>query len=223
MSLAGGCTHHVPLCTDVGSRPKDHQQTDAVGQLKEMVQIPVPAEIELARRLLVVAPGDVTSAWIKRQYYPNTHSGYLSAALVNIHQSRGQPTLHRLYRQSWCTRWNEHIKHNLSINVCPDFSVYNSVLDVININISKSGRFESSCGLMACHKMCVWGFFYLGLYRWCTHTSQWIFFVPFGVFAALQAATKYFDYRLTCWLPSHTGVGNNQYTCILWSVTLYWF
>lgn len=100
MSLAGGCTHHVPLCTDVGSRPKDHQQTDVVGQLKEMVQIPVPAEIELARRLLVVAPGDVTSAWIKRQYYPNTHSGYLSAALVNIHQSRGQPTLHRLYRQS---------------------------------------------------------------------------------------------------------------------------
>lgn len=107
-----------------------------------------------------------------------------------------------------------------SVNVCPDFSVYNSVLDVINIDIntSKLRRFQSLCGLMACHhKMCGFLVFFFIILDYTddtlTHPSGF-FFVPFGVFAALQAATKYFHYGLTCWLPSHRAVRNNQFTWV---------
>lgn len=56
-----GCTHHVPLGTYVRSRSEDDQQTNVIGQLKEILQVPVPTEVVLSGRLFMVVPGDVPS------------------------------------------------------------------------------------------------------------------------------------------------------------------
>lgn len=81
-AFTDSCTHHVPLCTYVGSRPQDDQETDVFGQLKEILHIPVSTEIVAARRLLVVVPGDVPSTWTKCQWYPNTPSSYFCLSHV---------------------------------------------------------------------------------------------------------------------------------------------
>lgn len=54
-------THHVPLSTYIRSRPEDDQQTDVIGQLKEILQVPVPTEVVLSGSLFMVVPGDVPS------------------------------------------------------------------------------------------------------------------------------------------------------------------
>lgn len=51
--------HHVPLCTYVGPRPKDDEQSNVMSQLKEILHIPVSPEVVATWRLLVVVPGNV--------------------------------------------------------------------------------------------------------------------------------------------------------------------
>lgn len=56
----GAGAHHLPLCTDVGSRPQDHQKPQLSCQVQEGFHIPVPSKVINPRQRLVVVPGDVT-------------------------------------------------------------------------------------------------------------------------------------------------------------------
>lgn len=52
-------THHVPLCTDVRSRPQDDQQSQLMCQLNKMLHVVVPCELVLSWLGLVEVPGHV--------------------------------------------------------------------------------------------------------------------------------------------------------------------
>lgn len=54
-------THHVPLGTYIRPRPENDQQTNVIGQLKEVHQVPVTTEVVYSWGLLMVVPGDVPS------------------------------------------------------------------------------------------------------------------------------------------------------------------
>lgn len=50
---------HVPLSTDVGSRPQDDQQAEVLTQLEEIFQISISTEVVHTRHGLVEVPGYV--------------------------------------------------------------------------------------------------------------------------------------------------------------------
>lgn len=54
-----GHTHHVPLCTDVGSGPQDNQQSQLMGQLEKIFHIMFPRKLVLSWLGLVKVPGHV--------------------------------------------------------------------------------------------------------------------------------------------------------------------
>lgn len=54
--------HHLPLCTDVGSRPQDHQKPQLGCQVQEGFHVPVPSKVINSRQRLMVVPGDVAGA-----------------------------------------------------------------------------------------------------------------------------------------------------------------
>ena len=58
----GAGAHHLPLRTDVGPRPQDHQKPQLSCQVQEGFHIPVPSKVINPRQWLVVVPGDVAGA-----------------------------------------------------------------------------------------------------------------------------------------------------------------
>lgn len=54
-----GHTHHIPLCTDVGSRPQDNQQAQFVSQLNKIFHIMILRKLVLSWLGLMKVPGHV--------------------------------------------------------------------------------------------------------------------------------------------------------------------
>lgn len=55
----GAGAHHLPLCTDVGPWPQDHQKSQLSCQVQEGFHIPVPSEVINSWQCLMVVPGDI--------------------------------------------------------------------------------------------------------------------------------------------------------------------